>query len=210
MSSELLNALDAAADMATLVSGAKPAARLITNLLPTTLLKRGDQYQESSLRLLEASKRIMPPVLHDALHSEYDALCKDRDDIRVQNVIEAFRERPAIVDFKTSAKELHGKMKRSSQQARSVALWSGRPSRTRDGSTDSSSLPASNSASAREVNDRHGSDVTSMDLTENLDDHGSMTPLIDPFRETASVIVQDPEATEPYQVEDEESDGTSV
>jgi len=210
MSSESLNALDAAADMATLISSTKPAARLITNLLPTTLLKRGDQYQESSLKLLEASKKVMPPRLHDALHTEYDALCKERECICVQNVIEAFQERPAIVQFKKKAKGLHGKMKKSSQQARSVALWSGRPSRSRDGSTDSSSLPASNSASAGPVNDRHGSDVASMGDTENLDYHGSMTYLIDPFRETASVIVQDPEATEPDQVEDEETDGTSV
>lgn len=59
---EVFNILDAAADGATIISASKPAARIVMNMLPSTKLKRGDQYQESTLRLLEASKKIMPPT----------------------------------------------------------------------------------------------------------------------------------------------------
>ncbi|EED81561.1 predicted protein [Postia placenta Mad-698-R] len=188
---ELFNILDAAADAATIVSASKPAARLIMNMLPSTKLKRGDQYQESTLRLLEASRKVMPPaVFEDHFHTF------EKEKLVLDGLIQQVKINGEAGEYRKRAKTLHAKMKISSQQARRAAL------RTlpRAASVGSSAASDTGTSILQEANNRgadnHDEDAQSMDITEERNVYcpsSSTLTLNDPFRETASVVVQDPD-----------------
>lgn len=124
---EVLNILDAAADAATIVSASKPAARLIMNMLPSTRLKRGDQYQESTLRLLEASRKIMSPAVFEEHFHKFEksvirplllcmladlspSICDTRETLVADDIVQSIKIRGAIKKYKKRAKTLHESM----------------------------------------------------------------------------------------------------
>ncbi|EED79438.1 predicted protein [Postia placenta Mad-698-R] len=192
---EVLNILDAAADAATIVSASKPAARLIMNMLPSTRLKRGDQYQESTLRLLEASRKIMSPAVFEEHFHKFENICDTRETLVADDIVQSIKIRGAIKKYKKRAKTLHESMTVSSQQARRAALRYLHEAASSNNDAVSKMDALMLQEETYRGADSHDEDAQSMDITEERSVYcptASTLTLNDPFRETASVVVQDP------------------
>ncbi|KZT10923.1 uncharacterized protein LAESUDRAFT_721326 [Laetiporus sulphureus 93-53] len=209
LTEDFLNALDAAADFATIVSASKPAMRVIKNRLPINQLKYGDQYQESSLKLLEASVRIMPPDIHESLNDKYDEIKQFRDNLYVKHGL--WQRRHAISSYKNTAKKLNCDMQQSSRTARSQYVRITRTKIHKSYSGDDAAAGVSSETNEVAVGtSTSASGTAETDITDlyrrEPTNQSSVYLISNPFRETSSVIVHDERAAMPEEEEDYELD----
>ncbi|GBE80559.1 hypothetical protein SCP_0302740 [Sparassis crispa] len=121
VSDDALNAVNTACEYAAKVQGKKPRSPL--KFTPGELLKRGDKYRDSSMRMLTTNRKIVDPVTHGVSHKEYDQLLSKRDELISYTTLEALQNRSKFKDYKNDEKELNRVLVRSSQRSCSKYIW---------------------------------------------------------------------------------------
>ncbi|KAL6303555.1 hypothetical protein BKA93DRAFT_826606 [Sparassis latifolia] len=92
-------------------------------LNPAALVRKGDQLQEDTLRILEENIGIMEDSVHSELHQKYDGLRLTRASMGKYGLMTSLFNRSKVVKYKKNAKGLNTDTVQSSQDARSNAMW---------------------------------------------------------------------------------------
>ncbi|GBE80557.1 hypothetical protein SCP_0302720 [Sparassis crispa] len=92
-------------------------------LNPAALVRKGDQHQEDTLRILEENIGIMEDSVHSKLHQKYDGLRLTRASMGKYGLMTSLFDRSKVVAYKKDAKGLNTDTVQSSQDARSNAMW---------------------------------------------------------------------------------------
>lgn len=138
----------------------------------------------------------MSPAVFQDHFQTFENICDTREGLVVDGILQSIKAGGAVRKYKRRAKTLHKNMRISSQQARRAAL------RILPGATSPTSSAVSNTGALKlqEANDcgadSHDQDAQSVDITEELNTYCPSTSTLtlnNPFRETASVVVQDPD-----------------